>query len=427
MNAFILFMILVVTTFEYFTDVGWLPRIAKFVPELITGIVVLLVVVLGVRSRYRYVQPLYWIVFGCMAIVMLCGIIANALGPGTVVAGLRTYLRALPLFLLPAVYAFSEKQIRTQLQWLAVIAVIQFPLAYVQREEGLTWGNTSGDRAVGTLVGSGYGSVFAVAAACMLAALYQRKIIKGWTFAILVVLTLGAVAVNETKAAFLLLPAGLLVVYLSGSAAGTKLRNLMVASALVVVAGAVLIPVYDYYGQMRADGGGRLIDYVSDQNKLDRYVFAEGGRPGERPGRGTAIKAPMKEMSREPTRFGFGYGIGNASNSALGPQFSGRYYVNFAPYLQTLASVFVLEIGFLGLGLAFWICWMIYRDARIVARSEAGLYGALATGWAGVTVVVAASAFYNVHFNSVAISYLFWFGSGLVAARRMRNLLDRPA
>jgi hypothetical protein len=427
MNALVLFMIVVVTTFEFFTDIGWLPRAAKFAPELISGLVVLLVVLLGVRSRFQYVRPLYWVVFGSIAIVMLCGIIANALSPGTTIAGLRTYLRAIPLFLLPAVYAFSDEQLKKQLKLLAVIAVVQFPLAYTQREAGLGWGNTSGDVAVGTLLGSGYGSIFAVAAACVLAGLYQRKLLGGWTFVVLLALTLGTTGINETKASFVMLPAGLLVVYLVGAEAGARLRNVLVATAMVVVAGAVLVPIYDYYGQMRADGGGRLIDYVSDQNKLDRYVFADSTRPGARPGRGTAIRAPMREMSREPTRFGFGYGIGNVSNSALGPQFTGRYYVNFAPYLQTLASVYVLEIGFLGLALALLLCALIYRDCAIVARSEEGLYGAFAVGWAGVTVVIALSSFYNVHFNSVALSYLFWFGSGLVAARRMRNLLDGPA
>jgi hypothetical protein len=82
--------------------------------------------------------------------------------------------------------------------------------------------------------------------------------------------------------------------------------------------------------------------------------------------------------------------------------------------------VLILELGVLGLALVLLTCYLIYRDARVVAASDDGLMGALAAGWAGVAAVVVVATFYKTTIASDALSYLFWYFSGLVSAHRVR-------
>ena len=101
--------------------------------------------------------------------------------------------------------------------------------------------------------------------------------------------------------------------------------------------------------------------------------------------------------------------------------FTGKYFQKFAPFLKSSASVFILEIGLLGLALALLIDYLIYRDSRIVAEADGGVIGTLAVGWAGVTAVMVMATFYAPIAVSEALSYLFWYFSGVVAAQRVRG------
>ena len=137
-------------------------------------------------------------------------------------------------------------------------------------------------------------------------------------------------------------------------------------------------------------------------------------------GRADAVKVPLEYLSREPIRLMFGLGLGNASHSQLAQGFTGEYYQLFKNVAITSAGVFLLEIGLLGTGTAFLFYWLIFRDALVVARHDQGLRGPLAIGWTGVVVVFALATFYKGIHGFESLSYLFWYFSGLVAARRIQ-------
>ena len=138
MQALTLFMIVVVTTFEFFAAGdkwgrwAFLPGWSSYLAEL-TGVVAAAVVVFaGARNGFRYVRPAYWLVFGFLVLIIVSGAITNRVDAGPVFAGVRTYLRAIPWFLLPAVFTFTDSQVKTQLRLLAAIAAIQLPFAVQQ-------------------------------------------------------------------------------------------------------------------------------------------------------------------------------------------------------------------------------------------------------------------------------------------------------
>jgi hypothetical protein len=102
MQLFILAMFCVAMLNDYLIQLLDLPSIARFVPELMSAVVILYIFIAGTRDRFRWVAPKYWLIFGSMAVVILCGIINNSPGAGPVISGMRFYFRGAPFFFLTA-------------------------------------------------------------------------------------------------------------------------------------------------------------------------------------------------------------------------------------------------------------------------------------------------------------------------------------
>jgi len=115
-----------------------------------------------------------------------------------------------------------------------------------------------------------------------------------------------------------------------------------------------------------------------------------------------------------------GYGVGNATDSALGKKFTGQYFDLFAPFMTTAFARIVLELGVFGLLLVLALMWMVYRDCRVVANLDDGVVGSLGAALAGITVVIVVTFVYRDLMNQMSMSFLFWFYAGLVSAHRMR-------
>ena len=134
------------------------------------------------------------------------------------IAGIRTFLRAIPWFFIGAVVAFTENDIRNQLRLLLAIALIQLPLAIEQRLHGfggeLGYVSYTGDATAGTFIISSVLSLFLICCLCMLVAFYLRKRIKTQQFALLFAALLTPTLINETKGTLVFLPLALFVTFL---------------------------------------------------------------------------------------------------------------------------------------------------------------------------------------------------------------------
>src|ERR1700730_1336305 len=112
MQAVVL-LVMCAATLADFAITAWdAPGILKFVPEMLSGVVALLVLLKGLRGSLSLISPGYWVVFGFLAFVIICGIFTNDVGSGPTLAGMRYYLRAIPLFFLPAVASFTQQVTR---------------------------------------------------------------------------------------------------------------------------------------------------------------------------------------------------------------------------------------------------------------------------------------------------------------------------
>ena len=102
-----LVIMLSVTLCSYLSDIRLAPQPVKYFPEVLSVIVVIYVLAAGARQRFKFVGTQYWIAFAAIIVVIICGVMANGVAPGPVFGGLRYYLRAMPLFLLPAVLEYD--------------------------------------------------------------------------------------------------------------------------------------------------------------------------------------------------------------------------------------------------------------------------------------------------------------------------------
>ena len=145
MQALVLALLGIATTFGYLKKVGYLPEAAPFLLDILSMFVLVLVLVRGTQSGFRYVRPVYWIIFGAVMLVIACGAIANQVAPGPIVSGLRYYVRGVPFFLLPAVYAFSEHNVMQQLRLMLAVALLQLPISINQRLQNIWVHGSIGD------------------------------------------------------------------------------------------------------------------------------------------------------------------------------------------------------------------------------------------------------------------------------------------
>jgi len=415
-----------VLSFEFLADYGWLPQLLTYSPEVLAMVAGVLVIVAGVRSRFKYVRPAYWLVFGGLLLIIVCGAVVNHLEPGPIFAGLRTYLRALPFFFLPAVLEIKERQLRVQLLLLLVIGLLQLPIAWDQRMVTFTSGPATGDSiyagdsTYGTLMSSSFLTLYLVSAVCVLTGFFLRKRISTKWFFPLIVLLLLPTTINETKAALFIVPVALFTCFLIGSKPGTRVTSTVVAAVITVSFVAVFIPVYDHFMEPRWGYG--ILDFLTMEGRLEGYLDKGTGvgEYEEKAGKIGGLRIAISEISRDPAQFVFGLGIGNVSDSALGHQFTGKYYKLYELIALTSAIHIVFELGAGGLGLVLILYWFLFRDSISVAHHDQGMNGALAIGWAGVVVVMLIGLFYHYPIESRGMSVLFWYFSGLIAAYRMR-------
>src|ERR1700722_7585298 len=155
MQIFTLILIICVMLSDYLVKTFTLPTVLRFLPEAMSAVVVVYVLLAGTRDRFRLVAPKYWFTFGALAIVIVCGIINNAAEVGPMLSGMRFYLRAVPLFFLPAVLPLSDDQLKRQLKWLLAVSILQVPVAVYQRWVVQSEGRFTGDDVRGTIGDSG--------------------------------------------------------------------------------------------------------------------------------------------------------------------------------------------------------------------------------------------------------------------------------
>jgi hypothetical protein len=422
MQGLLLLIIGCVMTDDFLVRTLNLPGMLHFVPEALTGVATLCIAIVGTRDRFRRVAPKYWLVFGAFFLVILCGVINNATGVGPMLSGSRFYLRAFPLFFLAAVAPPSEREFKRALAVLLAFAIIQLPLAAAQRWIVLSEGRATGDDVQGTLMDSGILSIFLICVVLVLTGLRLRKHLSPFKYAFLSFLLLIPTTINETKGTLLFLPFGVVVTLIVGAERGKRLRY----AALAVLAMAVFVAIYiPVYNSMEIENPYKneqdITNYFSNEKQLERYMSSDVAGVGttKNPRRGDALMVPLQFLARDPAQLAFGLGIGSVAPSNFGKNFEGAYFNLFSKFLITSVTALLLEFGICGMLVIAIMFWLIFTDTLAVARDDESIFGAFAVGWVGVISMVAAGLFYTIFHEFTSVTYLSWYFSGVMCARRM--------
>lgn len=419
MNFAIYFLLITATTADYLRSQQLVPGATPYIAEGISGLIAIYVIFVGVQSRFQNLRASYMITMLYMLLLFGCSSLLNSVDAGPLVAGARAWLRFFPLFLLPFVLETDERALKRQLLLLLLVCAAQFPLSLSQRLHNYGHVYISGDRTFGTLMSSGLESIFLICAGCVLGGFFLRKHIRLWTFVPVLLWTLASTTINETKVTLFLVPIGLFGTFIAGSPPKVRMRNGALAFGMTALFLAVFVPVYDSLEGARTHKS--ILDFFSNEKAVSAYMASNAGigsSEKKQAGRVESLTVPLEYIARDPASLAFGLGPGNASESSLGAQFTGRYAKLLGRFLQPTASRLMSELGLLGLCGVLLMMWLVFSDSRYLADADQSIVGALAIGWTGVIPVVVVGMFYSATAVSNGISVVFWYLSGVIAARR---------
>ena len=414
---------------------GVVPVYFMLVPELLTGIA-LLGVLLRVISGRRIVLDWRYVAFlGVFLFTLTAGFLAQSVPPGAIVSGLRNYVKFIPIFLLAAAYPFTARQLRAQLIVLLAVLAAQIPLSVYQRFVQFAHRMHTGDPIRGMATSSSALSLLMVCAIVLLVSLYFRSRIKLPYLLIAIALLMVPTTLNETKGTFVMLPVAMLAPAFFMPRGSRPFRKMVPIIAIGMVALVAFVAAYDRMITHR-DGGVTIVEFFTE-GRVNTYLYTGAAEGEDRyVGRFDSVAIAMKMISDDPLKLAFGYGAGNVSTSRSLPGFEGEYGIFFDRYGVgvTQVSNFLWEIGVVGMLAFLWLYWCVFRDARYLARTKGdfAIYGQV---WATVVILMGMALMYKSVLAMNEIAYLFWFYSGVVArnaylerqARRKRSVADEAA
>ena len=421
--VYLLFLSVFFLDFFHF-DLGIVPRSATWLPEILAILTCLVIALRFTTLKEKpAIHPKYITLIVLYCTIIFIGIILNNTSAGSIIVGIRLYFKHLPFFLLPVVYDFSEEQFKKQLQFILPLLILQCPLTVYQRLFKYGWGAT-GDLITGTLMGSGILSITMLCSIAVIFALYLKKQIGLMFFLITACCLFLPTTLNETKVTLILLPLALVLpAFLFQGEGGSKIKSLLLMALFGILFISAFIPIYEHF--LKPTTGYSMVDFFQTKGGIVNYYYkgVEGGE-GVYIRRGDAIIIACNELSKNSITFAFGLGMGNVTDSYFS-SLSGKHTekLHYAAGRLTVTHLF-WELGILGVIVYVTFFFFLFRDALLLRKSE-DIFGFFALGWCAVIVIIGLCLGYTniIHLN--IINLMFWYFSGLVAAKtcRMRALL----
>jgi len=388
-------------------------------PDILSLTAAALIVVKIATSKEIFMHWKYLAVIALLVFSAIAGIVLNDVAAGTVVTGLRTHFKYLPFFLVPAVYKFSDEEIKGQLKFLLVLALLQLPIVLYQRFVQYA-GVNSGDPISGTLVISSILSLFLVSTIAILLAFHLKRRVGFTAFAIMLLVLFIPTTLNETKGTLIFLPLAMIIPTLLFL---REKHNLSASGPILALAGVLVVGFVAAYNLHlgRSESGVELKSFIAEGSYKD-YLYKDAeGRSGETIGKVDSYVLAYKTLSSDWTKLMFGLGIGNITQQ-FSKTLTGAYadrYAHMDPNRTALAFL-LWEMGIFGVAFLLILCFLVFDDARRL-RSADSAAGALGLGWVAISVVFVISLAYKNVLTFNVIGYLFWYLSGQVAASQFRR------
>lgn len=320
------------------------------------------------------------------------------------------------LFLLPVVAVFvmgilPKEELHKFWQLLPWLMVSQIPaiaaqvLVYVPRRHdpsrwdaivGLFGGDPMGGGASAAMV------FFTIITLLFLCAQYREKLESTPRLVCFGLSALAIILAAEVKAALILLPLSLMVLY-RGDILKRPLRFLMLGSVLLSVLAGVLFVYQVQFSDSRTAEAKYLDQYVI--TALQRQDKAEiDMRTGEM-GRGYALQFWwQKHGLDDPLHFVVGHGVGSSKRGGFSGEVAKKYSFDLQ---RSTAAVLLWETGLLGLVFVLGlIAYYIGRAAILATSSAHAIDKALASAMVPALLIYALGVFYNTDLIDVPPSQM---------------------
>jgi len=377
---------------------------------------------LAIHQKYIYLILSY-------LIIIFIGTILNSTPIGALFIGIRFYFKHLPFFLLPTVHDFSDKEFRSQLQFLLPLLILQCPLAAYQRFVQYK-GVPTGDLITGTLESSAPLSIVMICSIAVIFALYLKKQVDVRLFLLTSCCLFLPTAIDETKATLIFLPIAFVLpaLFSGGYGSLTKTKSLLTMALVGGLFISAYVPIYNHFIKAWGVWGhpNGILAFLQKEDELKNYLYrgAKGTR-GERIRRGDVIVLAYKNLSTDIRSLAFGVGIGNVMDSYF-KSCRGKYSEASRYRPETLALTHLFwELGLMGVIVYFVFFFFLFRDALLLRRSD-DIFGCFALAWTSVIVIIGLCLMYQNIISLNVINFMFWYFSGLVAAKtfKMRTLSE---
>jgi len=414
----------------YIADsIGGATRVISWLPELLSGLVAIQVVFLLATNRKIQLSAGYLFIFISITLLMIAAVIANAVQPGAIFAGIRTYMKYLPFFFLPLVVPVASRALQLQLKLVLVLVLLQVPVTIYQRFIQYA-GLTTGDVIEGTLVSPSALTFVSLSTVAIIISAYYKKYIKLKYTVILASLLLIPPTLNETTITIFLLPLTFLIPTLLFSRQSEDKGKLY---AIIFIGSLVLLVfggVYNYMYSERWDGSITNFELMADDMMKEEISDESDARIKGEVRRIDSIILALRYLSKYPSRLAMGVGIGNAGDS-FSDKLIGEMSLIYAKKGGSLTALAHLlwEVGVLGVILIVTLFVFIFLDACTLAYKD-DIYGVLALGWSVVISFIFITFVYKNLISHDTMGYLFWYFSGCIVAERYRSrmtmVLNRP-
>jgi len=408
MVPFMILFIVALLYGDYFLFERGYQLYGRLLGEAFSGIFLIIVVAqLALRRRFD-LPPKYVFWSVGFFFIILAGAIANDMSTGAVVMGIRENFKYAPLFLLPIVYKFDDRQIKTLLLVLLFFGCLQLPYMVHQR---ITEEWATGDYITGTLLFSNNVSVFLICSWAILFGCYLRKRVTQVQFVLLSITLLLPTTLNETKGSLVLLP---LAFFLPLAFAPDIKRlgvKLIFAGGLFALLAIGFSTINTFLIGDR--GGTSILDLFLNPDRLIAYLMP-AAQGGSWMGRLDKLLLAWEQISQSSVNLLLGVGLGNVNDTSH-EIFAGEF-TEFGSLLGTTFNQYLWETGIIGVTFALMFPIFSFFDARRIVGNN-GLTSAIANGWLAVAAITFVSVFYIRAPDAQAISYLFFFVAGHVAAR----------
>jgi hypothetical protein len=397
------------------------PKKLSYSAELLSCAIALYLLIVYALKKKLHLKITYIVLFYFLLMHILVGITYNGVPSGAIFAGIRRYFIFTPLFFLPCVYEFSENEILNQLKILLFFGLLQCPVAIYQRFFIFS-NHVTGDFVTGTFEISSILSLYQLFCIAILTAFYLKKKMKLPIFLLLMIILFVPTTLNETKSTIIFFPIAIFSTILFGTGAIINLKKIALITTAGLLIAVVFVPIYSHlYPQLNIISFFKGKGYKT--RSFEGYLYkgiTEEELGDKEPGRIDALLFALKILSKDPFDLVIGLGIGNTSPSGI-KGFSGEYkeYQKYGAHKITATSL-IWEIGLTGFLLHLLLLWVVLKDALTI-RSTDDIFGILASGWIGVTMIVGISFFYKNILHSSVMVTTFWYISGLIAAYRTKN------